>query len=331
MVRVAGKIRARPSGLIEFAIRRITLGLVTLFAISLVVFLATRALPTDPATAILGREATPERVASLRQDLGLTDPLATQYVKWLGDILTGDLGTSLAARVPVSQLIAERITNSLILLTITAIIAIPLAILCGALAAVRRDSALDKAALLGAFGLEALPQFVIGLVLVILFSTVVLHLAPAIVVLGSGESPLRHPDQLVLPVATLVLSIGPYLFRLVRGTMIDVLESDYVQMARLKGIPEPTVLRRHVLPNAAVPAVQASALALAWLLGGLVVIEFLFSYPGLGAALTAAITNRDLPVIQAIVVVIAAGVLAFNLVADMLSIYLTPRLRTSRS
>jgi peptide/nickel transport system permease protein len=231
----------------------------------------------------------------------------------------------------VADLVGSRVVNSMALLMFAALIGIPTGILLGAYSAVRRDTRFDELALLAAFGLAALPEFVVGMVLVIVFATTVFQVLPGVALIPSGETPFSHLDALVLPVATLALAVIPYLFRLVRASMIDVLESDYVQMARLKGMPERNVLLRHALPNALVPAIQASALVLAYLAGGIAVVEFLFAYPGLGSGLTDAIANRDLPMIQVSVLILATGVVIFNLVADLLTIYMTPRLRTSGS
>lgn len=310
-------------------VRRVGFGLLTLFVISILVFAATQALPTDPAEAILGRSATPENVAELRAKLGLDEPVVQQYLDWLGGILHGDLGNSITSNVAVSKLIGDRFANSVLLLLIVAVIAIPLSVIWGSLSAIRRDRTADRAGLFLSFGLTALPEFVIGAVLVIVFSTVFLQVLPAVSLVPDGQSPLSDPEILVLPVATLVLVISPYLFRLMRGSMIDALESDYVQMARMKGLPERVVLGRHAFRNALVPMIQGSALSLAYLFGGVVVIEFLFAYPGLGSLLTEAINGRDMPVIQAVVLIFAAGVVVFNLLADVLTVYVTPRLRTT--
>jgi len=171
---------------------------------------------------------------------------------------------------------------------------------------------------------------VIAMLLVVVLSTTVLHVLPAVAVIPPGSSPFLHPLEMALPVLTLILAVVPYLYRLVRATMIDVLESEYVAMARLKGVPERTVIWRHAIPNALIPVTQAAAVVLAYLLGGIVVVEFIFGFPGLGTLLTDAVGQRDLPVIQAVTLVIAAGVVLFNLAADLLTVLLTPRLRTGR-
>jgi peptide/nickel transport system permease protein len=311
-------------------VRRLLTGLAVLFVVSLIVFAATQALPADPARAILGREATPERLAALRAELGLDRPTVEQYLDWLGGVVTLDFGSSLAAREPVVDMLSTPLRNSIILLLLAAGIGIPLSVVLGALAALRRDGWFDKTLLGVVLLLTAVPEFVIGLLLVILLGTTVLTVLPAVALIPPGESPLLHLDELVLPVATLVLAIVPYLSRLVRASVIDALSSDYVEMARLKGMPELVVLRRHALPNALVATVQASAVVLVYLLAGIVVVEFIFRYPGLGTALTDAVDARDLPVIQALVLIFATGAVLFNAVADTLTVLLTPRLRTSR-
>lgn len=307
--------------------RRLALGLVVLFLVSVVVFAATLALPSDPARSILGRDATPERLEALRQQLGLDRPLVVQYASWFRGFVTGDLGVSLASRRPVIEVIQSRILNSAVLITLTAALAFPLSVVLGALAAIRRDSTFDKSLLFISLVLTALPEFVVGMALIIVFSTTVFRFFPAVALIPPNENILSNLHLLILPIATLVLAIAPYLYRLVRNTMIDVLESDYVQMARLKGLPEAVVTRRHALRNSLVPLIQASAMMMVYLLGGIVVVEFLFRFPGLGTALTDAVSKRDFPVIQAIVLIFAAAIVIFNLIADILTVYLTPRLR----
>jgi peptide/nickel transport system permease protein len=312
-----------------WVLRRLGLGIVVLFLVSLVVFFATQALPADPAEAILGKNATPERLDALRAELGLNEPIVEQYLSWIGGVVHGDFGTSLATRTSVTDLLDGRLVNSLVLLVLTAGIAIPVSIALGSYAGIRSGSRGDRAVLTTGFVLNAIPEFVIGMVLIILLSTTVFHLLPAVSLIPDGESPLKHPKELVLPVLTLVIATVPYLYRLVRASMMDVLASDYIQMARLKGVPTSLVVRRHALPNALVPTIQASALVMAYLLSGTVVIEYLFRYPGLGSSLSEAINNRDLPVIQAIVLIFATGVVLFNLVADIMTVLVTPRLRES--
>jgi peptide/nickel transport system permease protein len=252
-------------------------------------------------------------------------------LSWFGGVIRGNLGTSLASQGSVSGLIVPRLENTLILMLLTSSVAFPLSIALGALAALRRDGSWDRFGLIVALIIASLPEFVLGMLLVILLATTVLHVLPAVTLVLPGASPLSNPKSLVLPVLVLTLAVVPYLYRLVRASTIDVLESEFIYMARLKGLPDRTILTRHALPNALIPAIQASALVLAYLLGGVVVVEYLFGYPGLGGALLEAVQNRDLPVIQAIVLIFAAGIVVFNLVADITIILANPRLRTAMS
>jgi peptide/nickel transport system permease protein len=313
----------------RFIARRVALGVLTLFLVSIVVFAATQALPGDAARAILGKEATPERIAALRNQLHLNESLLSQYLHWLGGILHGDLGTSAATQQPVSTLLSGRIGNSAFLVLVSALVAIPLSLGVGVLMAMRRDKPADHALSMSSLVLAALPEFVIGIALVLVFATSVFHIFPAVSLIPPGDHAWQHPNVVVLPAATLVLAVTPYISRIMRGSMVEVLESDYVTMARLKGLSERTVIWRHAVPNAIVPAIQVSALQLAWMAGGVVVVEFVYSYPGIGAAIVDAVGNRDVPVVQALTLIIAGVYVVVNVLADVATILLTPRLRTA--
>jgi peptide/nickel transport system permease protein len=293
----------------------------------MLVFFATAALG-DPVKAILGKSGTPERVAAMRAQLNLDQPLVERYLHWLGGLFTGDLGTSLASQRPVTKMIGDRIVNSAVLVLVAALIMIPLSFALAMLAARTRGGPVDEGIQLVLLALAALPEFVIGILLLALLSTSVFHIFPAVTI-SSGGGPWEHPGSMVLPVLTLVCAVTPYITRIVRATLIEVLESDYVELARLKGIPEGIVVRRHALRNAIVPGIQVIGLQLAWLAGGVVVVEYLFSYPGIGQALVGAVQNRDVPIVQALSMLIAAVYVTVNLVADVLSILATPRARTS--
>lgn len=316
--------------MVLWIVRRALLSLLVLLGVSVLIFLATQALPGDPAVQILGHTGTPEQLTELRKQLGLDQPLLNQYATWLGNVLTGSLGQSLTSPQSVSSLLIDRGLASLALVGASALIAIPLAVLLGSLGAMRRDRPSDHATQGIFLVLTALPEFVIGLGLLILLGTTVFTVLPPVALIPSGGAAFTHPRELALPVITLVLAVVPYLTRLQRAAMIDVLESDFVQMARLKGLPERTVVRRHALRNSLVPVVQGSALTLIYLTGGIVAIEYLFAYPGLGSALTTAVAGRDLPVVQAIVLLLASVYVIVNLVADLLTVLLVPRLRTRR-
>jgi peptide/nickel transport system permease protein len=313
----------------KFVIKRLLLGLLTLFLVSVVVFAATQALPGNAAVAILGRNATPARVAALSRQLHLNESAVSQYTHWLSNILKGNLGISAATQEPVTHYISSRIANSAFLVFVSAIIAVPLSIGLGVLMAVRRDKPTDHALSVGTLGLAALPDFVIGIALVLLFATNVWKVLPPVSIIPPGEHAWNVPKVVILPAATLIIAVTPYISRIMRASMVEVLESEYVTMARLKGLPNRTVIWRHAVPNAIVPALQVSALQLAYMAGGIVVVEFVFSYPGIGTALVDAVGNRDVPVVQALTLIIAAVYVIVNLGADVITVLVTPRLRTA--
>lgn len=316
--------------LLKLILIRIGLGVLTLWLVSVVVFAATQALPGDPARAILGRQSANEaEYRALRQQLHLNRPIYRQYLGWLGNIAQGNLGYSLAQQgAKVSTLLKQRVTNSALLVCFAALLSIPLSILIGALSAVWRDSKLDTTVNIVNLGLSALPEFVIGIILVVLFAVTVFRWLPAVSYLNPRAPVLSQLRLFLLPAIALSLSVIPYVSRMLRASTIEVLESDYVMMARLKGLSGNTVLWRHALPNAIVPTIQVIAIELAWLAGGIVTIEYLFGFPGIGSGLVDAVANRDMPVVQAICLLIAAIYVTLNLIADVLTILISPRLRT---
>lgn len=320
--------RFLPGGVTGFIIRRLLLGILVLILVSILVFLATQALPGDPARAILGRSATPASLAALRRQLHLDRPVIDQYWTWVTGLLHGNLGTSLAAQEPVTTLLSPKLVNSAVLVALAAILSIPLSIAIGAWAALKREKVFDTTSSNLLLVLAALPEFVVALVLVILFATTVFKVLPAISTVPPGGRPWDSWAALVLPTLTLVIAVAPYVARIMRASMIEVLESDYIEMARLKGLPERTVLVRHALPNALGPVFQVIALNLAYLAGGIIVVEFVFNYTGIGSALQEAVVNHDLPVVQALAMLIAAVYVVLNLLADVATILVTPKLRT---
>lgn len=309
-------------------LRRVALALVTLLVVSIIVFVATQVLPGNAATAILGQHATPSRVAQLSRQLHLDRSAVSQYLSWLGSVVHGQFGTSLAAQEPVTTLMGSRVVNTLLLVLFSAIITLPLSIVLGIRAAVRRDRVEDHAFSVVTLVLNAVPDFVVGMLVVVLLATNVLHLLPAISLIPQGTDPLSNLKAFILPVATLVIVDVPYLARLVRASMIDVLGSEYVQLARLKGLSERRILFRHALPNALVPTIQGAAQVLAYMAGGIVVVEYIFSFPGLGGGLLTAVQNRDIPTIQFATLVLAAFYVVVNLAADVATVAVSPRLRT---
>jgi peptide/nickel transport system permease protein len=314
----------------RFLIRRVLLGILILFLVSVVVFAATQALPGNAAQAALGRQATPARLKALNEQLHLNQSAFAQYWHWLKNIITGNLGISAATQEPVSQVITAPLLNSAFLVAISAIVAIPLSIALGVWMAVKRDKPADHILSTGTLVVAALPEFVIGIGLALLLATnYVWRVLPGVSIIPPGEHAWDVPKVVVLPALTLILAVTPYISRIMRASMVEVLHSDYVTMARLKGLSNRTVIWRHAVPNAIVPAIQVSALQLAYMAGGVVIVEYVFSYNGIGSQLVTAVTNRDIPTVQALVMIIGAVYVIVNLVADLLTIVVTPRLRTA--
>jgi peptide/nickel transport system permease protein len=315
--------------LLKLILIRIALGVLTLFLVSVVVFAATQALPGDAARAILGREAAnTARYEALRRQLGLDRPILEQYGSWLGGVVSGNLGTSLASETPVTQLLGRRVANTFILVFVAALLSVPLSLILGSITALRRDSKFDVGVTVGSLSLAALPEFVIGIILLILFATHVFKVLPSSSQIDPTLPISQQLSKFILPALTLTLAVAPYITRILRASTIEVLESEYVMMARLKGLPERQVLNRHALPNALAPALQVTALNLAWLAGGVVVVEYVFNFNGIGSLLIDSVGNRDMPMVQAITLIIAAVYVVANLTADILTILVSPRLRT---
>ena len=315
-------------GLVIFVLGRILAGIPIVIALSLLVFLATQALPGDAAVAYLANTATPERLEAIRQQLHLNDPIWLQYFNWAKDALRFDFGTTLTGETEVTTILADRIKNTLILMGASGIVAIPLSIVIGVYAAVRRGKLFDNITSLFTLILAALPEFVVAIFAVFLLATNVFQIFPAVAFVDPGTLAWAHPNVLVLPALTLILAVTPYVSRIMRGSMIEVMESEYIQMARLKGLSERTVIVRHALPNAIAPTIQVIALQLAWLAGGVVVVEAVFAYPGIGTVMIDSVKGRDLPIVQAITLMIATLYVVLNILADIGTILSTPRLRT---
>jgi peptide/nickel transport system permease protein len=322
---------ARPHPIRDLLIKRSLIGILTLVLVSILVFAATQTLPGNAASAVLLNTATPQRLHALEVQLGLNRPAVDQYWTWLTGVLHGNFGKSLANGQPVGTLIGGRILNSLALVVLAGAIGTLIGVGLGVLAAARRDSVFDHVLSVTSLAVTALPEFVVAVVLIIFFAAVVVHWFPAVSVFVPGTAPWSNPKELVLPVATLVIVVVPYVFRMMRASMIDALESDYVQMARLKGVPKWRVLLFHALPNAIAPTIQVIGLTFLYLAGGVVVVEYMFNYPGLGQALVSAVSDRDIPQIQAIVLVLAAFYIAVNILTDVIALAVSPRRRLPRS
>lgn len=315
-------------GLLLFVVGRILAGIPIVIALSILVFLATQALPGDAAVAYLANTATPERLEAIRAQLHLNDPIWLQYVRWASSAAQLDFGMTLTGETSVNSILSERIQNTLILMGTSGIVAIPLSIAIGVYAGVRRGKLFDNVSSLITLILASLPEFVVAIFVVFLLATNVFQIFPAISFVDPGTLAWADPQSLVLPTLTLVLAVTPYVSRIMRGSMIEVMESEYIQMARLKGLSERTVILRHALPNAIAPTIQVIALQLAWLAGGVVVVEAVFAYPGIGTVMIDSVKGRDLPIVQAITLMIAALYVVLNILADIGTILSTPRLRT---
>ena len=310
--------------------RRLPSLVLTLLLISLVTFVVVQVVPGDPAQLILGTEAPPEALADLRAQLGLDRPLPLQYLSWLSGMLRGNLGVSLRHGRPVATLIAERLPVTLSLATMSLALAVLLAVPLGVLAAIRQHSALDYGVLVFAQAGLALPSFWIGILLILLFA-LSLRWLPSGGYVPWGESPLGALRSLAMPVLALGLPVAGVLARLVRASMLEELGRDHIRTARAKGLSEPQVIVRHVLRNALIPTVTLLGLQLGFLLGGSIVIEQVFALPGLGRLVLFAINNRDLPLIQGLVLFIAVLVVGINFLVDMTYTWLDPRISLSRT
>ena len=310
--------------------RRILLALLTLFIVSLIVFISVEALPGDMATAYLGRDATPESLAILREEFGLNDPAYQRYFRWLGNIVQGEFGDSLVRDKPVSEIIGNRLRNTVVMAITASVIGIPLAIFLGVFAALTRDRWPDiVVSTISIFGMT-LPEFVTGTILVYIFAIRLKWFKGIATMPSDAPIDAEFFQIIILPVITLTLVMVAHILRLVRTSMIDVMISDYVQMARLKGVPAWRIVFRHALPNAMLPTINIVALTIAWLLGGVIIIEQVFNFPGIGNLMINGISDRDLALVQAIAIILAGTYVGINLIADLLSLVLNPRLRTAR-
>lgn len=307
--------------------RRLLVACATVLAVSAAVFFGTEALPGDAAAAYLGQQATPELLEQYRTEFGFDRPATERYVDWLGGVLQGDLGRSFPSGDPVTEVLSQRVRNTAVLTLVTLVLLIPLGLVLGVLAAVWRDGAFDLGVSGVALALIATPEFVVGSLLAIVFA-VWLGLLPPVSLVDSTRPLSEQVDVLVLPVLTLLAASLAQTIRMVRACMIEVLRTDYVQAAVLKGASPSRVLFRHALPNALGPVMPVLAINVGWLMGGVVVVETVFQFPGLGLALTDAVATRNLPTVQAIVLLVTVVYVVVNALADVAGLLLNPRLRT---
>ena len=310
----------------RYVARRLAFLVITLLLTSLIVFVVTQWLPGDVARVILGREASEPALAALRAELGLDKPLPLQYLSWLGRFLTGDWGTSYSTGLPVRDLVLERAGNSTMLAGLTLLIAVPLSVFLGVVAGLKADKSLDATISIGSLAVVGLPEFVTGLILIEVLA-LRLHLFPANSSIRPGTGFFEALPQLVLPALTATFVLLAYVTRLTRAGVVEEMRQGYVRTATLKGLPRRTVVGRHVLRNALLPTITVLAISFGWLIGGLIVIENVFNYPGLGRLMTFAIDRRDLPLMQAITLLTVLVFALANLGADLLYAALNPRIR----
>ncbi|MGO4004132.1 MULTISPECIES: ABC transporter permease [Pseudomonas] len=305
--------------------QRLALGLLSLFAVSVIIFLAVGMLPGDIAQAMLGQSATPETVAAFRAQLGLDMPPLTRFGHWIWHLLQGDLGVSLANQRPIAELVGARLGNTFSLALLAAAVSVPLALLLGMLAALYRNSWFDRLLNTSALSAVSFPEFFVAYILILVFA-VKLNWFPSISNLAPDASFATVLERSILPVATLSLVVIAQMMRMTRASLINLLASPYIEMARLKGISQSRIIFRHALPNALAPIVNVVALNLAYLVVGVVVVEVVFVYPGLGQLLVDSVAKRDIPVVQACSLIFAATYILLNTTADVLSIASNPRL-----
>jgi peptide/nickel transport system permease protein len=311
-------------------LQRLVLGLLTLVFVSGIVFVAVEALPGDACTALLGRMAKGTRLDNCRRDSGIERPALTRYAEWTLGALQGDFGVSLKRNKPISDIIGSRLRNTLVLGLSATLIGVPIAIFLGIIAGLWRDRPPDLWVSTIAIFAMTIPEFVSSTLLILIFS-VWLGWLPGIVTTPPNAPLVEFLSDIILPIIALALVMTAHILRMVRTSVIDVMASDYVQMAQLKGVPYWRMVFRHVLPNALLPTINLVALTIAWLLGGVVVIEVVFNYPGLGRLTIDAISDRDLALVQAIALILAAVYIGLNLFADLLTLVANPRLRTMRN
>ena len=309
--------------------QRIALGLATLGIVSVLIFAGTEILPGDVATAILGQSATPEAVANIRRDLRLDDPAASRYVRWLAAFMQGDMGTSLSNGRDIAESIGRRLRNTLFLASVAASIAIPLSLVLGMVAVRFKDGLIDKIISMSTLAAISLPEFFIGYLLILFFGINLGWFDP-IVNVNDRMGLLERLNAVVLPVMTLTLVVLAHMMRMTRAAILNLMTSSYIETAELKGLTRATIIFHHTFPNAISPIINVIVLNMAYLIVGVVVVEVIFVYPGMGQYMVDHVAKRDVPVVQACGLIFAATYIFFNLAADIVSVIANPRLRHPR-
>ncbi len=315
------------SHILTMIAQRLALGLVTLFVVSLIIFLGTELLPGDFAQEILGQSATPETVAALREQLGLNDPMHIRYLGWLTDIVQGDFGESLANGQSVAGLIGGRLVRTLQLASYAAAIAVPLSLVLGILAALFRNSFFDRFANASALSSISFPEFFVAYILIFLLAGANGAFPSTAINISRGDPNFtEYLHVAFLPALTLTLVVTAHMMRMTRAAIINLLSSPYIEMARLKGMSPMRIIVKHALPNALAPIINVVALNLAYLITGVVVVEVVFVYPGLGQLMVDSVAARDMPVVQGVALIFAGAYVLLNLTADVLATLSNPRL-----
>jgi len=307
--------------------KRILLGLITLFIVSLITFAGVEVLPGDACTTYLEREAYGAALEACYQRLGLNVPAYERYLSWAYGVIQGDFGYSLSGEMKINDVLGPRVKNSMVLASASILIGIPIALLLGIITALWRDKFPDIVISTITIFSMTIPEF-ISATLLILIVAIWLEWLPGIVIVPTGASISELLPNIILPVIAISMIMTAHMARMVRSSVIQVMSSDYVQMAILKGVPYWKMVFKHVLPNALLPAINVVALTIAWLLGGVVVTEVVFNYPGLGRLVIESISNRDLPVVQALAIILASIYVGINLLADLMTLMLNPRLKS---
>ncbi|WP_026060267.1 ABC transporter permease [Pseudaminobacter salicylatoxidans] len=312
--------------IVKLIAQRIALGLILLFAVSVLIFVGTQILPGDVAQSILGQSATPQALANLREQLGLNDPAYVRYFRWFWGMLHGDMGTALSNGQDIAASLGGRLKNTLFLAFWAAVISVPLAIILGLIAVRHRNGLVDK--FISGFTLASisLPEFFIGYLL-IYFVAVELQWLPSVSTVYDSMPFLDRMKAIALPAATLTLVVLAHMMRMTRAAILNVMQSAYIETAELKGLTPSEIIRRHAFPNAIAPIVNVVMLNLAYLVVGVVVVEVIFVYPGMGQYLVDHVAKRDVPVVQACGLIFAAVYIALNIIADITAIVSNPRLR----
>lgn len=312
--------------LLPLILKRTGFALLTLFTISILIFVGLEALPGDTAEAILGQGATQENLAALRKEMKLDLPVHTRYLSWLKDVSHGNLGNSLSNGRPVSEMIGWRFQNTLLLAASAAMVSIPLAIILGLVCALYQNSWIDRILSTTTLSAISFPEFFVAYILILVF-VVQFEMFPSVALLTPGMGIMEIANVLVLPCLTLTLVVLAHMMRMTRATIIGVLSSPYIEMARLKGVRKYKIILYHALPNALGPIINVVVMDLAWLVVGVVVVEVVFVYPGLGQLLVDSVSKRDIPVVQTSGLIFACTYIFLNLTADILSIISNPKLR----